>query len=58
MYTRNVIWGLILILVGCFFLIEEFTHFDFGRYFWPIVLIFSGGLMLLKNYLKTNHHTD
>ncbi len=60
MNFKNTFWGIMLIVVGALFLVEEFTNFDFGRYFLPIILIASGGLLLLRHQLgsKTKTETD
>ncbi|MCF0058823.1 hypothetical protein LXL81_23890 [Dyadobacter sp. CY356] len=43
--------------MGSLFLVEELTGFDFKGFFWPIILIISGALLLLRNYINsdTNH---
>lgn len=60
MNFKNVFWGILLIVVGSLFLIQEVTQIDFGPYFWPIIMITAGGLLLLKNTLSTNisNHTN
>ncbi len=58
MNYKSLIWGIILIITGSMFLIEEFIDFDFDRFFWPIILISSGLLLLLKNFLKTNQYNN
>jgi membrane-bound ClpP family serine protease len=55
MNFRNIFWGVVLIIVGSLFLVEELTDFDLGRFFWPVILITAGGLLLLRNYLNSNH---
>jgi uncharacterized membrane protein HdeD (DUF308 family) len=47
--------GVILILIGCYFLIQEFTPISLAPYFWPILLITVGLLLLLKSQFNTNH---
>ncbi|WP_255713896.1 LiaI-LiaF-like domain-containing protein [Dyadobacter sp. CY356] len=57
MNFKNIFWGIILIMMGSLFLVEELTGFDFKGFFWPIILIISGALLLLRNYINsdTNH---
>jgi membrane-bound ClpP family serine protease len=57
MNFKNIFWGIILIIAGSLFLVEELTGFDFKGYFWPVILIISGALLLLRNYISsdTNH---
>jgi hypothetical protein len=47
-----------LIVVGALFLIEELSDFDFGRYFLPVILIVSGGLLLVKHQLGAGQNTN
>lgn len=58
MNFKNTFWGIMLIVVGSLFLVEEFTNFDFGRYFLPIILIASGGLLLLRHQLGNRPKAD
>lgn len=58
MNFRNTFWGIMLIVVGTLFLIEEFSNFDFGRYFLPVILIVSGGLLLLRHRLGAGRNTN
>jgi Na+-translocating ferredoxin:NAD+ oxidoreductase RnfD subunit len=51
---KNIFWGIILIMMGSLFLLEELTGFDFKGYFWPIILIISGALLLLRHYINTD----
>ena len=51
---KNIFWGIILIIMGSLFLLEELTGFDFKGYFWPIILIISGTLLLLRHYINTD----
>lgn len=53
MKYKNIIWGVILIIIGTMFLIEEFIDFNFDRFFWPIILIASGLMLLLKYFLRS-----
>jgi membrane-bound ClpP family serine protease len=54
MNFRNTFWGVMLIVVGSLFLIEELYDFDFGKYFLPIILIVSGGLLLVRHQFNSN----
>ena len=49
--------GLIMILVGFFFLIPEihFFTFDFTRLFWPILLIAIGLLIIFRRSINIGH---
>lgn len=58
MNFRNTFWGIMLIVVGALFLVEELSNFDFGRYFLPIILIVSGGLLLLRHQLGAGQNTN
>ena len=58
MNFRNTFWGVMLIVVGGLFLIEELSDFDFGRYFLPVILIVSGGLLLLRHQLGAGQNTN
>lgn len=51
---RSLFWGVILIVVGSFFLIEELTPLSVMNYFWPSLFIVAGGLLLLKNRINDN----
>lgn len=55
MNFKAVFRGIILILVGCYFLIQEFTEINLSRFFWPVLLITIGLLLLVKNQFKSNH---
>ena len=46
--------GIIIILIGIFFLIREFTPFVYSGYVWPILLIALGVLIITKGG-KKNH---
>lgn len=54
MNFKSIFWGLLLIIAGSLFLIEEFTGFDFRGFFWPVMLIIAGALLLLKNYINSD----
>ncbi|WP_084299330.1 LiaF transmembrane domain-containing protein [Dyadobacter tibetensis] len=58
MQAKNLIRGIILILVGCFFLIEEHTNLHIGKYFWPFILICTGTMLLMRNFLKSDRSQD
>jgi membrane-bound ClpP family serine protease len=58
MNFRNTFWGVILIVVGSLFLLEEFTTIDFGRFFLPILLIVAGALLLLRHQFKSGHNSN
>ena len=57
----SIIAGLILILFGSFFLLNEFDYipywFDFGK-LWPFVFIIPGILMVVKAGKKENRNTS
>lgn len=55
MNFKAVFRGVILILIGCYFLIQEFTPIDISRFFWPVLLITIGLLLLVKNQFNSNH---
>lgn len=58
MNFRNAFWGILLIVIGSLFLLEEFTDIDLGRYFLPVVLIVSGGLLLLRHQFGSGQSTN
>lgn len=39
--------GLLLVLLGIFFLVEQETNFDLGRYGWPLFVIIPGLFLLV-----------
>lgn len=53
MNFKNIFWGVMLIVVGSLFLIQELTDFDFGNYLTPVIMIVAGGLLLAKNFLNS-----
>lgn len=55
MNYKNIFWGVLLIVIGGFFAVQDLTDLEIGSYFWPVVLITSGCLLLLKNNLRTDH---
>ncbi len=46
--------GLLLVVIGAFFLVSEQVSFDFGRYGWPVFII-APGLFLLAVGLAVPH---
>ncbi len=52
MNFRNLFWGIILIVVGLFFFIQETTDLSLSRYFWPLLFITAGGLLLVRNQIR------
>jgi hypothetical protein len=46
-WPGNLIFGLLLVLLGAFFLASEQFNIDFGRYGWPVFVIAPGVLLLL-----------
>lgn len=54
MNFKNTFWGIMLIVIGILFFIEELSDFNFGRYFLPVILIISGALLLLRHQFKSN----
>ncbi|MEA5139550.1 PspC domain-containing protein [Arcicella rigui] len=54
----NKVWGLILIVLGTIFLLDEWIpDFDFGK-FWPLILIAVGGYIIFKDKDKINFNKD
>ena len=52
MRRRNVFWGIVIILVGGYLLINQIVPgLQLDRFFWPIVLVFIGCWMLLRPFL-------
>lgn len=46
----SLIAGLIMILIGAFFLFEKFIPSIHFRDFWPLLLIFIGAVMIIKGF--------
>jgi hypothetical protein len=46
--------GVMLIMIGSLFLIQEVTNYDLGGFFLPIVMITAGGLLLARNLFESN----
>ena len=47
---NNLFWGLILILFGLLFMLDNFNMMDFGDFistFWPVILIIIGVKIIL-----------
>jgi len=45
----NKVWGIILIILGTIFLLDEWIpDFDFGK-FWPLILIAVGGFIIFRD---------
>lgn len=43
----NFLIGVMLLLLGGFFLLDQFLNFDFGHYFWPFFIIIPGSLIFV-----------
>lgn len=43
----NFLIGIMLLLLGGFFLLDQFLSFDFGKYFWPFFIIIPGALIFV-----------
>ena len=53
MNYRSTFWGILLVLIGGLLLMRElFDWFDFERYFFPVVLIVGGVLLIFKDKIK------
>jgi len=53
----NKVWGIILIVLGTIFLLDEWIpDFDFGK-FWPLILIAAGGYIIFKSKDKIDSDT-
>lgn len=54
----NKVWGIILIVLGTIFLLDEWIpDFDFGK-FWPLILIAVGGYIIFKDKDKIDFRND
>jgi len=55
---NNYATGVILILIGAFFLIPDIVTFPFNftRLFWPVLLIAVGLLIISRRNITRNHH--
>ncbi len=49
---KDIFWGVLLIVTGAFFAIRDLTDLEIGKYFWPVVFITAGCLMLIKNNFR------
>lgn len=54
MNYKDIFWGILLIVIGAFFAVRESIDIEIGKYFWPVVLITSGVLLLVKNTIRPN----
>lgn len=55
MNYRDVFWGVILIVTGAFFAARDMMDIEIGSYFWPVVMITAGVLLLLKRNLRDHY---
>lgn len=46
---RRVFWGLLLVLLGVLFLMQNYFSIDVWGIFWPIILVFIGLFLILKS---------
>lgn len=54
----NKVWGIILIILGTIFLLDEWIpDFDFGK-FWPLILIAVGGYIIFRDKDKIDFNND
>jgi phage shock protein C len=54
----NKVWGIILIVLGTIFLLDEWIpDFDFGK-FWPLILIAVGGYIIFRDKDKIDFNND
>lgn len=52
------VWGIVLIILGTIFLLDEWIpDFDFGK-FWPLILIAVGGYIIFKDKDKIDFRND
>lgn len=53
MNHQTTFWGAVLVLIGSLFLLREiFPELDLERFFWPILLIGGGLLLIFRDKLK------
>jgi len=52
MNFKDIFWGIILIVIGSMFAISDYTDLEIGAFFWPVILITAGGLLLAKYYIS------
>ena len=54
----NKVWGIILIILGTIFLLDEWIpDFDFGK-FWPLILIAVGGYIIFRDKDKIDYNNN
>ena len=54
----NKVWGIILIVLGTIFLLDEWIpDFDFGK-FWPLILIAVGGYIIFRDKDKIDFNNN
>jgi phage shock protein C len=54
----NKVWGIILIILGTIFLLDEWIpEFDFGK-FWPLILIAVGGYIIFRDKDKIDFNNN
>lgn len=54
----NKVWGIILIVLGTIFLLDEWIpDFDFGK-FWPLILIAVGGYIIFRDKDKIDYKNN
>lgn len=54
MNFRDIFWGVILIVIGALFAIRDLTDIEIGKFFLPVILITAGGMLLVKNNLRSD----
>jgi hypothetical protein len=54
MNYKDIFWGVLLIVIGSFFAIRDLTDLEIGKYFWPVILITAGALLLFKSNLRSH----
>ena len=54
MHFRTIFPGVLLVVAGLYFLLDEFTTYDLSRFFWPLILITVGILLLVQNRFNSN----
>lgn len=57
--TTGRAWGGLVALAGVLFLLAQlgYIHHDLWNFFWPVILIFAGGAMLIRG-IERNHYLD
>ena len=54
----NKVWGIILIILGTIFILDEWIpDFDFGK-FWPLILIAVGGYIIFRDKDKIDYKNN